>query len=118
MEVEPRHVGGLGLDWVGGRRETGGELAVAVSAGVVLGQGQRGQHKPEVFCEGLSAGQLCLLGTADVLKLQGAKKDRWNEISRQYNNAVDAATKELLQEAKATLSLEEFTRVETWFDRA
>ena len=81
------------------------------------GQGQTSQEKPEVFCEGLSAGQLCLHGTVGVLDLQGGKRDRWSEIGRQYNKAVDTATKQFLQEAKTTLSPEEFARVEKWFDK-
>jgi len=73
--------------------------------------------KQEVFCEGLSAGQLCLSGTVDVLKLDGDKRQQWTGAARRYNQAVSAATKQLLAEAKTTLSPEEFAKVEKWFDK-
>ena len=98
-------------------------LAVVVAARVLSGQGHQGQSKEhqgqaEIFCLAKSAGQLCNHGSAEVLKLDTAKTARWNEAASQYNKAVDAATKQLLQEAKAMLSPEEFAKVEKWFDKS
>ena len=101
-----------------------------VGAGVLLAQGQTPEHQAqhsqqaqhqepelEVFCSGLSAGQLCLHGSPNVLKLDGTKKERWVEAGRQYNKAVDTATKQLLAQAKTILSPEEYASVEKWFDK-
>lgn len=73
--------------------------------------------KPEVFCEGMSAGQLCPTGSSAVLKLEGAKKERWLAATNKYNQAVDAATKAFLADAKATLTPQEYASVEKWFDK-
>lgn len=73
--------------------------------------------KQEVFCEGLSAGQLCPTGSSAVLRLEGAKKERWLAATKKYNDAVDVATKTFLAEAKATLSPQEYASVEKWFDK-
>lgn len=80
-------------------------------------QGQSPAAKQEVFCEGLSAGQLCPTGSSAVLRLDGAKKERWLAATRKYNQAVDAATKAFLADAKATLSPQEYASVEKWFDK-
>ncbi|MBI4657583.1 MAG: heavy-metal-associated domain-containing protein [Verrucomicrobia bacterium] len=69
----------------------------------------------QIFCEGLSAGQLCGHGTVDALKLSGDKKVAWSDATKRYNMAVEAATKQLLKEAKETLSPEESAVVEKWF---
>lgn len=99
-------------------------FAVVVGAGALGAQGQAGGHQPqsqaaghekEVFCSHLSTGQLCTPGTAAILKLDGAKKDSWSTIARKYNQGVAAATKQFLQEAKGTLSPQEFATVEKWF---
>jgi hypothetical protein len=97
--------------------------AVALVAGVGLyaqenaGQ-QAGQKGSEVFCSAKKTGQLCNHGTADLLKLSGAKRERWTEIVNRFNKNVEVATQELLKEAKAVLSPEEFAQVEAWFDKA
>lgn len=102
-------------------------LALAVSASVLGGGAQTAERKAErpqestsgsaeVFCMAKSAGQLCTHGSAAVLKLDSAKKQRWNEIAQRYNKAVDTATKQLLDEAKEMLSPEEYAQVEKWFD--
>jgi copper chaperone len=70
---------------------------------------------PQIFCEGKSAGQLCGEGTVNALKLSGEKKVAWAEATKRYNAAVEAATKQLLQDGKATLSPEEAAAVEKWF---
>jgi hypothetical protein len=100
-------------------------VAVVVGGAGLWAQGQTGGHQQpsqaashpeqEVFCSHMSTGQLCTPGTARILRLDGAKRDRWNEMARGYNQAVAAATKRLLQDAKATLSPQEFATVEKWF---
>jgi len=80
-------------------------------------QGQSSAAKQEVFCEGLSAGQLCPTGSSAVLRLDGAKKERWLAATKKYNQAVDAATKAFLADAKATLSPQDYASVEKWFDK-
>ncbi len=70
-----------------------------------------------VFCPMKSTGQLCNHGTAYLLKLTGAKRQSWTEIANRYNKAVEAATKQLLQEAKVGLSPEQLELVEKWFSR-
>jgi hypothetical protein len=97
--------------------------AVVLVAGVTLyaqekaGQ-QAGQKRSEVFCSAKKTGQLCNHGTADLLKLSGSKRERWTEMANRYNKAAEAATQELLSEAKAVLSAEEFAQVEAWLDKA
>lgn len=80
--------------------------------------GGQATAKPEIFCEGLSAGQLCLHGSIEVLKLDAERQTKWREAGRRYNQGVDAATKEFLQEVKALLSPAEYARVERWFDKS
>ena len=100
-----------------------GVLAVSALAGANMMTawsqtvGHQTQHPPlEVFCSHLSAGQLCLGGTPNVLKLEGAKKDQWLAAAGEYNKSVDASTKQLLAKAKAILSPEEYATVQHWFD--
>ena len=100
-----------------------------VGAGVVFAQShpqerqaaskQQAQHKEpelEVFCSGLSTGQLCLSGAPNVLKLTDTQKPRWTEAARQYNKAVDTATKQLLEQSKPILSPEQFATMQKWFE--
>ena len=68
-----------------------------------------------IFCPAKSTGQLCDHGTADVLKLSGAKRQSWTEAANRFNQTVEAATKQLLKDAKPTLSPEEYAQVEKWF---
>src|SRR5262249_3067942 len=105
-------------------------LALTVSvAGVSGGRAQTAERKAEpsqggtsgsveVFCMSKSAGQLCMQGSADILKLDGAKRQRWNKAVRRYNETVDAATKQLLDEARELLSPEEYAKAEKWFDKS
>jgi hypothetical protein len=84
-------------------------LAFATGAGVLLAQGQAPQQQaeqkaPEVFCDGLSTGQLCLSNAPKVLKLDDAQEQRWTEAARQYNKAVDVTTKQFLEQSKPILS--------------
>lgn len=98
-------------------------LAMVVGVGALWAQGQSGHqpqaqaagHPEEVFCSHMSTGQLCTPGTAAILKLDGAKRDRWSAIARKYNDGVGAATKQFLADAKTTLSSQEFAIVEKWF---
>jgi hypothetical protein len=96
-------------------------LAFATGAGVLLAQGQAPkqqveQKAPEVFCDGLSPGQLCLSNAPKVLKLDDAQKQRWTEAARQYNKAVDLATKQFLEQSKPILSPGQFASMQKWFD--
>ena len=70
---------------------------------------------PTIFCPTMTTGQLCSHGTADALKLSGAKRDRWVEAARRYNKAVKAATKQLQEDVKAVLTPEEQALVQMWF---
>lgn len=96
-------------------------LAFATGAGVLLAQGQAPkqqveQKAPEVFCDGLSPGQLCLSNAPKVLKLDDAQKQRWTEAARQYNKAVDLATKQFREQSKPILSPGQFASMQKWFD--
>ena len=96
-------------------------LAFAAGAGILLAQGQAPkqqveQKAPEVFCDGLSPGQLCLSNAPKVLRLDDAQKQRWTEAARQYNKAVDAATKQFLEQSKPILSPDQFASMQKWFD--
>ncbi len=96
-------------------------LAFATGAGVLLAQGQAPTPQaepqaPEVFCDGLSPGQLCLSNAPNVLKLDDAQTQRWTEAARQYNKAVDAATRQLLEQSKPVLSPGQFATMQKWFD--
>ena len=99
-------------------------LVALVSAGVVLAQSQASKQQArqkaperEVFCEGLSTGQLCLSGAPTVLKLDEAQKARWTDAAREYNKAVDAATKQFFEQSKPILSAEQFAAMHKWFDK-
>ena len=96
-------------------------FATLIGAGVLMAQSQAPkqqaeQKAPEVFCDGLSTGQLCLSNAPKVLKLDDAQKQRWTEAARQYNKAVDAATKQFLEQSKPVLSPGQFTTMQKWFD--
>ena len=96
-------------------------LTALVGAAVVLAQDQASKSKteqkaPEVFCDGLSTGQICLSNAPTVLKLNEAQKQRWNEAARQYNKAIDGATKQFLEQSKPILSPEQFASMQKWFE--
>lgn len=61
---------------------------------------------------------LCNHGTADLLKLSGSKREQWTKIANRYNERVEAATQDLLKEAKTLLSPEELAQVQNWLDKA
>lgn len=94
-------------------------LAALVGTGALAAQAQTQAQTPkrEVFCEGLSAGQVCIGGAARELKLEGAKLEQWRQVAREYNKSVDAATKQLLAQSKTMLTADEYAKVERWFDK-
>jgi hypothetical protein len=96
-------------------------VATVIGTGVLVAQSQAPkqqaeQKAPEVFCDGLSTGQLCLSNAPKVLKLDDAQKQRWTEAARQYNKGVDAATKQFLEQSKPILSPEQFATMQKWFE--
>lgn len=96
-------------------------LTTLVGAAVVVAQDQASKSKteqkaPEVFCDGLSTGQLCLSNAPTVLKLNEAQKQRWHEAALQYNRAIDGATKQFLEQSKPILSPEQFASMQKWFE--
>jgi hypothetical protein len=107
-----------------GRMSTSGFvliLTTLVGAAIVVAQDQASKSKteqkaPEVFCDGLSTGQLCLSNAPTVLKLDEAQKQRWNEAARQYNKAIDGATKQFLEQSQPILSSEQFASMQKWFE--
>ena len=70
---------------------------------------------PEIFCPMMGTGQLCP-GNAQMFKLSGARKERYEEALNNYNKAVAAAQKQFLADvkAKAELSPTELALTESW----
>src|SRR5215216_5674003 len=96
-------------------------LSALVGSAVVVTQDRASkpqveQKPPEVFCDGLSTGQLCLSNAPTVLRLSEAQKQRWTEAARQYNKAIDGATKQFLEQSKPILSPEQFAAMQKWFE--
>lgn len=71
---------------------------------------------PEIFCSHRATGQLCP-GNAQMFKLSGAQKERYEEALDNYNKAVAAAQKQFVADVKdkAGLSPAEVALTETWF---
>jgi hypothetical protein len=97
--------------------------AVLAAAALTVGgasyaQESAGEKRSEVFCSAKKTGQLCNHGTADLLKLSGSKREQWTKITNSYNTRVEAATQDLLKEAKTLLSPEELAQVQIWLDKA
>lgn len=107
-----------------GRFVAGGFVAILIAliGATVLGaqdqtsKSKTDQKAPEVFCDGLSTGQLCLSNAPTVLKLTDAQKKQWAEAARQYNKAIDGATKQFLEQSKPILSPEQFANMQKWFE--
>lgn len=84
------------------------------------GAGQHGKadvsEAPEIFCNHRVTGQLCP-GNAEMFKLSGAQKERYEEALNNYNKTVAAAQKQFLADVrdKAGLSQEEVALAESWF---
>jgi hypothetical protein len=70
---------------------------------------------PEIFCPTMKTGQLCSHGTTDALQLSGAKANQWLNAVRKYNEAVDAATKQLQNDAKTVLTAQQAAELQRWF---
>lgn len=92
-----------------------GTAVVVAQSHTATHQAQQKAPELEVFCSHLSTGQMCLSGAPNVLKLDDAQKQRWTEAARQYNKAVDAATKQFLEQSKSILSAEQFATMQKWF---
>lgn len=100
-----------------------GLLALFVSGTFYAQEHGAGQHNkadvsaaPEIFCNHLGTGQLCP-GNAQMFKLSGARKERYEEALNSYNKAVAAAQKQFLADVKdnAGLSQAELALAESWF---
>jgi len=69
----------------------------------------------DIFCPTMKTGQLCTNGTTNVLGLTGAKQEKWRELTRKYNKAVDAATLELFKDAEGVLAPAQLAQLKAWF---
>jgi hypothetical protein len=71
---------------------------------------------PEIFCSMKGTGQLCP-GNAQMFKLSGVQKERYEEALNNYNKAVAVAQKQFLTDVKdkAGLSPAEVALAESWF---
>ena len=78
-------------------------------------QAQAGQEEEHIFCPTMKTGQLCSHGTATVLGLAGQKQEKWIEIARKYDKAVDAATLQLFKDAEGVLTPAQLNQVKAWF---
>jgi hypothetical protein len=82
---------------------------------------QAGQSKTasadekDIFCPTMKTGQLCTNGTTNVLGITGANQEKWRELTRKYNKAVDAATLELFKDAEGVLAPAQLTQLKAWF---
>jgi hypothetical protein len=63
----------------------------------------------------MKTGQLCTNGTTNVLGITGANQEKWRELTRKYNKAVDAATLELFKDAEGVLSPAQLAQLKAWF---
>lgn len=72
---------------------------------------------PEVFCNGMQAGTLCPTGTVSVLKLSGPKVQQWMDLINKYNNAVEAASRDLKKEAMGVLTPAQIEELDRWMDK-
>lgn|GEM_PF-5688162 len=70
------------------------------------------------FCPVKSPGQLCTHGTADLLKLEGVKREQWIAAVRRYNKQVQDGQARILEEARGILTPEQTTLVKSFFDPA
>src|SRR6266581_1683545 len=58
----------------------------------------------DIFCPTMKTGQLCTHGTTNVLGVATANQEKWVEIARKYNKAVDSATLQLFKDAQGVLT--------------
>lgn len=101
-----------------------GLIAFAATMASYAGQQDHSQHQNQtqaaneeehIFCPTMKTGQLCSHGTAAVLGLSGQKQEKWIEIARKYDKAVDAATLQLFKDAEGVLTPAQLTQVKAWF---
>lgn len=52
----------------------------------------------------MKTGALCLTGTVGVLHLSGQQQQQWLKAAARYNEAIDAATRQLQADAKGILT--------------
>jgi len=69
----------------------------------------------DIFCPTMKTGQLCTNGTTNVLGITGANQEKWRELTRRYNKAVDAATLELFKDSEGVLTPAQLVQLKTWF---
>ena len=99
-------------------------VLVAGMSLATLDAGQRPAEKttaatatPEVFCNTMQAGALCPTGTVSILKLSGPKVQQWLDIVNKYNDAVEAATKQLKAESKSVLTPAQMAELDRWMEK-
>ena len=80
------------------------------------GQSKTSQaDEKDIFCPTMKTGQLCTNGTTNVLGITGANQEKWRELTRKYNKAVDAATLELFKDAEGVLTPAQLAQLKAWF---
>ena len=79
--------------------------------------GQPAAAAPEVFCNTMQAGALCPTGTVSILKLQGPKVQQWLDAVGKYNEAVEAATRQLKADSKGILTPAQLSELDRWMDK-
>ena len=72
---------------------------------------------PEVFCNTMQAGALCPTGTVSILKLSGPKVQQWLDAVNKYNEAVEAATRQLKADAKPILTSGQMSELDRWMEK-
>jgi len=68
-----------------------------------------------IFCPTMKTGQLCTHGSANVLGLSSGKQEKWEEMARKYDRAVDAATLQLFKDAETVLTPAQMVQLKAWF---
>ena len=86
-------------------------------AGQTSGGQQAAAAAPEVFCNTMQAGALCPTGTVSILKLQGPKVQQWLDAVGKYNEAVEAATRQLKADSKGILTPAQLSELDRWMDK-
>src|SRR5215467_10657437 len=64
----------------------------------------------DIFCPTMKTGQLCTNGTTNVLAITAANQEKWRELTRKYNKAVDEATLQLFKDAEGVLTPAQLTQ--------
>ncbi|MGH9785315.1 MAG: hypothetical protein ACRD88_14120 [Terriglobia bacterium] len=63
----------------------------------------------------MKVGQVCSHGTAAILGLTGKDAEEWTVLARKYNQAVNAATEQLFQDASTKLDPKQMEVLKAWF---